>query len=474
MKKLLPLILSLFLGSYAHAEITLSDLFSDNMILQQLTEAQIWGSTTIKNGEVSVTGSWNGKTVTTKANSSGEWRLKIETPAYGGPYTIKVNDGSQEIEINNVLIGEVWIASGQSNMARTLSGTTSQHIENSTRDIALSKDPQLRIMSIRRNAKLEPQTEVMTKNGWQEASSGVVSGMSATAYHFARMMRECLDVPVGVIVAAIGGTSINCWLDGESVAKYEDVIAHNEFYPFPDSRHSTVLYNGMIHPIAGYSAKGFIWYQGESDITNYASYPNKMVDLVSLWRKKWDNEDMAFYYAQIAPYEYGQYIAPGWESMYVREAQLKALDLIPNSGMAILSDAGDQVSIHPARKDIPGERLAFQALEKSYNFEGLESDGPTLKEVEINGKEMTLTFDNARFGVTTMERGDLRDFEIAGEDGHFVEATAVIERGKVILSTATVKEPKYIRYGFKNWFVGSLFNIEGIPASSFRTDNFPQ
>ncbi len=470
MKKSLLLTLALFVVTFAQAEVTMPALFSDNMILQQQTSAAVWGESSKKRGDVSVTTSWNNKTVKTKSDSQGHWRVRVETPSYGGPYTITINDGDEHT-IQNVLIGEVWIASGQSNMARTLSGTKSQHIENSTRDIALSRDPQLRIMSIRRSVAEEPQTTVVSK-GWSEATSGVVSGTSATAYHFARMLRECLDVPVGIITAAIGGTSINCWIDSDVAVKYGDIAEGDSIYPYPSPRHSTVLYNGMIHPIAGFTAKGFIWYQGESDIVHYQSYAQKMSDMVALWRKVWGSEDMAFYYAQIAPYEYEQHIKPGWFSMYVREAQLEALKLIPNSGMACLSDVGDKNTIHPSCKSIPGERLAYQALEKSYGFEGLESDSPTVKTVEVEGGVMTLTFDNARFGVTTLERGELRDFELAGEDGFFVEATAIIENGVVKVYAEKIPEPKYVRYGFKNWFEGSLFNIEGIPASSFRTDRF--
>ncbi len=457
----------------ASAKVTMSPLFSDNMILQQLTNAPIWGVSTIKGGEVRVTMSWSGESVTTKTNRQGEWRVEVATPsASATEQTITVSDGDEEHIINNVLIGEVWVASGQSNMFRMLSGTRSKHVDNSTRYLALSRDPQLRIMSVGRAVSDKPTKELKSK-GWHEASSGVVAGTSATAYHFARMMREALDVPIGIITSAVGGTSINCWVDSSIAEKYaEDTKELNEVYPYPSHRHSTVLYNAMIYPIVGYAAKGFIWYQGESDITRPDTYAQKMADMVAMWRKEWGRQDMAFYYAQIAPYEYEEYIRVGWHSMYIREAQLKALDLIPNSGMAVLSDAGERDDIHPSRKDIPGERLAYQALEKSYGFEALESDGPTLAKVEVEGSTMRLTFDNARFGVTTLDKGELRDFEIAGEDGKFVSAKATIERGEVLLSAKTVKEPKYVRYGFKNWFMGSLYNIEGIPASSFRTDEF--
>ncbi|MFI3283044.1 MAG: sialate O-acetylesterase [Rikenellaceae bacterium] len=471
MQKLLTFAFAILTILTAQGKVRLSPLFSDNMILQQLTEAQIWGETTIKNGDITITPSWSSTAITTKANGRGEWKTTISTPSYGGPYTISISDGEADVTIENVLIGEVWIASGQSNMARTLAGMKDQYIENSVIDIAKSRDSKLRIMSIRRGGATDPQTKVLSQ-GWQEASSSVVRGTSATAYYFARMLRECLDIPVGIIVSAVGGTSINCWISNEIAAKYEDVVNHDEHYPHPDTRHSSVLYNAMIHPIAGYSSKGFIWYQGESDIVNYSSYSQKMVDLVDLWRKKWGDDSMAFYYAQIAPFDYEKEIAPGWKSHYIREAQLKAVDMIPNSGMAVLSDAGDKNNIHPSCKTIPGERLALQALEKSYFFEGVESDGPTIKSVEIIGSEMVITFDNTKIGVITHNNEEVKDFEIAGDNGEFVKADARIEKGVVIVSAKSVKEPKYIRYGFKNWFKGTLYNVEGIPASSFRTDEF--
>ncbi len=470
MKKQFLLTLALLFAISARAEITLVPLFSDNMMLQQQSQAPIWGVTTIKNGEVRVTTSWDNQTFSTKADSKGNWRVSVETPVYGGPYTITIEDGDQQRVISNVIIGEVWIAAGQSNMFRKVSGQRSQHVIDSNMDLARSRDPQMRIMTIGRIISDEPLT-TLRSGGWSEATSGVVSSTSATAYYFARTMRECLDVPVGIIVAAVGGTSINCWMDSQTASKFED-IAWNDAENTIDYRHSCRLYNGMINPIAGYAAKGFIWYQGESDIVYYQSYAQKMADMVAQWRQKWDNEDMPFYYAQIAPYEYELYIRAGWHSMYTREAQLEAAELIPNSGMAPLSDVGEADDIHPSNKRVPGERLALQALEKSYGFEGVEADGPTLESVEVNGNEMTLTFANARFGVSTLDQGELRDFEIAGQDGHFVEATAKIVAGNVVVSAPSVKEPKDVRYGFKNWFVGTLYNIEGIPASSFRTDKY--
>lgn len=467
MKKYLILVLAIIVATYAEAKVTLPALFSNNMILQQQCNAPIWGQSTAKS--VTVTTSWNSKSVKSSVDASGNWRATIATPSYGGPYTITINDGSKTV-IENVMIGEVWIASGQSNMEMPMAGFVSQPVEGANRDIATSKDSYMRVMTIEKVAESEPSNKV-NSSGWQEATSESISTTSATAYYFARMLRAALDIPVGILVTSWGGTPINSWMSVENASKYEDCAKRDRNMAATQPSRSGVLFNGMINPIVGYAAKGFLWYQGESDRGSYKLYENKMVDLVSEWRTLWGDEQMAFYYAQIAPFEYDYRNSNTYcVSMYIREAQLKASTMIAGSGMAVLSDAGDKNCIHPTKKSIAGERLAYQALKKSYGLNGIEADGPIFNSMEIEGGEVTITFDNAANGLSATN-GKLQDFEIASENGLFVEADAYIKGGKVVVSSPKVKNPAHVRYGFKDWFIGSLYNTQGIPASSFRTDS---
>ncbi len=472
MKKLL-LPLALLLGVTAQAEVKLQPLFSDNMILQQQTLAPIWGKSTKKDATVSVTTSWDNKTTKTKVDKDGKWRVELETPAYGAPYTITIDDGDKSpIKLENVAIGEVWVASGQSNMEMEMAGFNCQYVENSNRDIALSKDRNLRIMSVNRTVMTQPSDSVNSA-GWSEACSEIVTDMSAAAYYFARTMRTAMvDVPVGILEASWGGTSINSWVTPADAATYEDVKSQTRKHSPRSQHYFGGLYNGMIHPIAGYSAKGILWYQGEADRMRYETYTKKMSDLITAWRKSWGKSDvdMPFYYVQIAPYEYsrGRDGAADTLAPYMREVQAKAADVLPNTGVVILSDAGMQTCIHPSNKLAVGERLAYQALVKTYGFGGFAADPPIYKSAETKDGTLILTFDNAEKGLTSFGKR-LSDFEIAGEDGVFVAAGARIRGNTVILSAKGVENPVKARYGFKNWFEGSLFGITGLPVSTFKT-----
>lgn len=469
MKSIIKLFLAIFTTTLAHAEVQLEPLFSDNMILQQNTEAAIWGKSSSKKSTLKVVGSWNNKAVEAQIATDSTWRVKLPTPSYGGPYTITIDDGDKKI-IENVLIGEVWIASGQSNMEMEMAGFNSQPVEGSNRDIALSYDPMMRVMDVERTVSATPLTTVNSA-GWSEAHSSVVAPLSATAYYFARTLRGALDIPIGILVSAWGGTSINSWVTPEHANSYQDVIereakrrtsSRNQHYPGG-------LHNGMINPIAGYTARGFLWYQGESDRYRPESYAQKMLDMVTTWRTMWGSEDMPFYFAQIAPFEYAAGGKDDFMSPYMREAMAEAVDVVANSAMVCLSDAGLQNCIHPSNKVVVGERFAYLALNRDYGQKSIIAYYPRYKSFEVDGNQLIITFDNAEIGLTTFGQ-ELRDFEIAGEDGVFVEAKARIRGNTVILTSDEVATPLKAQYGFRNWFKGTLYNVAGLPASSFRTD----
>ncbi|MFB9054813.1 sialate O-acetylesterase [Formosa undariae] len=450
----------------ATAEIKLPAFFSSEMVLQQQTDAAIWGTATSRK-TVEITTSWNGKTYTTKADKNGHWKLKVETPSAGGPYDITISDGTP-LTLSNVLIGEVWICSGQSNMVMPLKGFSKQPVLGSNKTIATSTNNQIRLFKVRQKASLEPLDNVSGK--WLESKPEHAANFSATAYHFGKMLQEVLQVPVGLIVTAWGGTRIEPWIS-------EDGLKDFDWVPEPaldakgrvTHRIPTTLFNGMINPLKGFTMKGVLWYQGESNAPEPKKYEALMPGLINNWRKEWAIGDFPFYYVQIAPHDYSN--KPGVNSALLREAQLKASTKTVNTGMVSLMDVGEKNIIHPAHKQLGGERLAYLALAKTYNLKGIEYSGPVLKDMSIEGPVVQLTFDHAKTGLNTFGK-DFTNFKIAGKDKRFYPAQVSINWKGLVLFSAYVPNPVAVRYAFEDFTVGELFNTAGLPASSFRTDDW--
>jgi sialate O-acetylesterase len=466
MKINLSLFLVLFIiFSSVKAEITLPAVFGDNMVLQQKTDAAIWGKAT-SNKTVKVTTSWNKKNYTTKADSDGRWKVKVSTPDAGGPYSVTISDGNP-VTLNNVLIGEVWVCSGQSNMQMIMNGYHNQPILGSNRAIATSTNNNIRLMTIEREKSLFAEDEF--KGKWLECTPGNVGNFSATAYFFGKMLNETLEVPVGLICSAWGGTRIEPWISENGFKNFDWVELPDKNMQGEFSQQTpTVLYNAMIAPMVGYGIRGAIWYQGESNRNEPIEYEKLMSGLIDNWRSEWGIGDFSFFYCQIAPYEYGA----GVNSAFLREAQLNASTATSNTGMACLMDVGEANNIHPANKEAAGERLAYLALAKTYGMQELEYSGPVLKEMTVEGSVVKLTFDHAKYGLTSFGK-ELKNFTVAGENRkQFFPATAFITRDGVTLFSPSVEKPVAVRYAFENYVVGELFNNEGLPASSFRTDDW--
>jgi sialate O-acetylesterase len=447
-----------------HAEVKLPAIFGDNMVIQQLTEAAIWGKATA-NTTVKVTTSWNKKSYTARADKDGRWKMKVSTPIAGGPFTITISDG-KTLTLNNVMIGEVWICSGQSNMVMPMKGYRNQPIIGSNEIIATSSGNNIRIFTVTRAASLVPLDDF--EGSWKTSEPENVSEFSATAYYFGLMLNRALKVPVGLINTSWGGTRIEPWISEVGFKKFDWV-------KLPDKtpqkgtlspQTPTVLFNAMINPVAGYGIRGAIWYQGENNRNEPVQYQQLLPGLVENWRFVWAIGDFPFYYAQIAPFDYGP---AGLSSAYLREAQLKASKAIPNIGMACLMDAGEIDNIHPSNKLAAGNRLAYLALVKTYGKTGFACEGPVLKEMKVDGNQVKLKFDNAVNGLTSFGK-ELSCFEIAGANKRFYPAKAFITNTGITLYTPSVTGPVNVRYAFKDFVVGDLFNTEGLPASSFRTD----
>ncbi len=447
------------------AEVKLPAIFCDNMVLQQQTEVAIWGKAA-KNTTVSVTTSWNHKSYNTTASKDGDWKLKVATPKAGGPYELTLSDG-KSLKLKNVLIGEVWICSGQSNMEMPVKGYRNQPVLGSSDAIALSSNPNIRLFTVKKATSLDPLAD-FTGN-WSLCEPENVAGFSATAYFFGRMLNQALHVPVGLINTSWGGTRIEPWIS-ESGCKNFSWVKLPEKKPVENlsPQTPTVLFNAMINPMVGYGFRGAIWYQGESNRNEASEYQKLMPGLIENWRALWGIGDFPFYYVQIAPFDYG---TGGLSSAYLREAQLKASTTIKNIGMACIMDIGEKDCIHPAHKETGSNRLALLALEQTYGIKGINSQSPVLKEMKVLEGVVKLTFEYAPNGLTSYGK-ELSCFEVAGANKRFSPAKAFITGTGITLISPTVAEPVAVRYAFKDFVVGDLFGTDGLPVSSFRTDDW--
>jgi sialate O-acetylesterase len=465
-------LLLFLLPSSASAEVRLPSIFTDNLVLQQQDKVNLWGWAT-PGKTVNVTPSWNKRPYRTTADASGKWKLKIETPAAGGPYEITFNDGTSK-KLNNILIGEVWICSGQSNMEMPVRGFKGQPIIGSNDAILKSKNKNLRIYTVPR-ASVTTKQEDSKPSQWKEANPESVADFSATAYFFGRLLQEMLEVPVGIINVSYSGSFAEAWMTPAALQPFGVPIPGVNDTIKAVSRTPTTLYNGMLHPIVGYGMRGCLWYQGESNYDKPDVYEELFPTMVREWRSLWGRGDFPFFFAQIAPYNYAQlppYRYGGkFNSAFLRDAQRKAVDKIPNSAMAVLLDAGEENNIHPANKEVAGTRLALLALGKTYGRKGFGFESPTYDTVLINGNMVEVKFKNAPNWLTSYGK-ELSKFEIAGKDQIFYPAKAVINKASVLVSSPQVKEPIAVRYAFKDFITADLYSTEGLPVSSFRTDNW--
>ena len=411
--------------------------------------------------------SWDKKSHSTSAHLDGRFEVVIKTPKAGGPYSIWFRDGDT-VQLSNVMIGEVWICSGQSNMEMQMKGFKQQPVEGTTEELLRCKDSQLRLFTVKRHASLTPIDDVTGQ--WSEANSASIRDFSATAYYFGRALRATLDVPVGLIVTSWGGSACEAWMKADwlkAFPKVQQNITEDDVKKL-QQRCPTALYNGQLKPLIGYTMKGAIWYQGEDNIPRYDYYAPLMARMVEGWRAEWKQGDFPFYYCQIAPYDYSLI---GWKnSQLLREQQMKAEALIPNARMAVLMDAGLEYGIHPRKKRQAGERLALLALSNTYNVKGLP-DFAVYKEVTFQNDTCIISFDRSKEWVYFEHGPHSNNFEVAGEDRVFHPAEAWVSRNRVYVKSNEVKKPIAVRYAFRDWVEGDLMH-DGLPVSSFRTDSW--
>ena len=457
---------------FSQAEIKLSNVLTDNMVLQRNSEVKIWGKADA-NQKLLVTTSWDKAKTNVTADGKGNWVAKVKTTEAGGPYTVTVVSGKEKVTLSNILLGEVWLCSGQSNMDMPIRGYADQPITGSNDILVDADNDNIRLFTMNYVGRDNPIDTVVSKYGkWKVASAESVSEFSATAYLYAKQLQQKLKVPVGVITSAWGGSSIESWMNKETIAKFPDALKLTSDTKKGKQNQACKLYNGMISPLLNCTFKGAIWFQGEANVINHYDYAALLTAMVANWRKDFSNGEFPFYYVQITPYFYGN--SKERNSAFLREAQLKAQTLIPNSGMACTTDLGEEKCIHASNKLDVAKRLTYWAFGQTYGFKGINYKSPTYKSMSLKDSVAALEFDNPLNGFSSNGK-PVESFEIAGADKVFYPAKAWMNRkNQVLVSSPQVKVPMAVRYGFYNYPVtqGFLYNTAGLPVPSFRTDDW--
>lgn len=501
-------LLLICVASAACADVKLPGVFSDHMVLQRDAALPVWGWA--EPGE-KVSVSLAGQTQTATADAAGKWALRLDALGAGGPHVLKV-EGNNALEISDVMLGEVWLCSGQSNMAMSVGGSANRDAE-----IAEAKYPGIRMMTVDRVPAETPQNDC--QGDWKVCSPDTVAGFSATAYFFGRKLHQELDVPVGLIDSSWGGTPVQSWtsledqralpelkslLDGwdKQVAAYDPQAAKETFEkqlaewkqkaeeaeaagkrpprrpgPAADPRlnphRPANLYNGMIAPLVPYALRGAIWYQGESNAGGYDAklYGLQLTAMIKNWRQVWNQGDFPFLWVQLPNFRAVQQQpveTDGW--VIVQNEMLRTLS-VPNTGMAVTIDVGEANDIHPKNKQDVGKRLALWALGTTYGKQ-LVYCGPLYKSMRKRDNRIVIQFDHVGEGLVAKDSDELKGFAIAGEDKKFVWAEARIRKDRVVVSSPEVENPVAVRYGWACNPTCNLYNQAGLPASPFRTDDW--
>ncbi|MFK8061145.1 MAG: sialate O-acetylesterase, partial [Polaribacter sp.] len=419
------------------AQTKLPSVFGDNMVLQQKEKVSIWGKD-LPNTKINIRTSW-GIESTTKSDANGFWKTKIKTKkASFNPESIKI-EGSTTITLKDILIGEVWFCSGQSNMDMPMNGLGKSKVLNAEEYLKKAKNKNIRLFNNPRAVSVTPNFE--TGGKWELSNQLSAKRFSAIGYIFTLKLFENLNVPIGIIESSWGGTRIESWLPKEYLKKYRDIKILTQL---PKSQKKqkkpSFLYNAMIHPFQDFKIKGFLWYQGESNRTNPKPYANYMKDLIDSWRTQWNDKNLPFYFVQIAPFNYVKFKRGKVNyDNYIREAQLKISKKIKKTGLVVTTDLGDCNDIHPSKKGLVAKRLVNWALAKEYNFKKISYKSGELKTFKIKNNQATLNFKflNKDHFIKSQ---NIKGFTIAGADKVFYPAKVLFHKSgkQIILSNNTV------------------------------------
>lgn len=477
MRKSLITVLVLSASLSGYSKIELPDIIGNNMVLQQKADAKIWGWAT-PGSLVTVSGSWNAsKKVTAKADSKGRWEVMLPTTAASfTPYSVTIKGDGSDLTLDNVLSGEVWFCSGQSNMEMPLRGFGFQPVEGAGEAIAYSgRYPGIRVAKVPKGRAYTPQDR--TPGPWKVSQPSTAREFTALGYFFARSLSDILGVPVGIIDCSYGGSKIEGWQSREQLAKYPEwnVDKEEADSTLQDYERINIMYNSMLHPLIGYTVKGFLWNQGESNVGREKTYPYHQKDMVEDWRVKWGLGELPFYFVEIPGWDYGN--PDGTGAALFRESQHKAAELIPNSAIISTSDLVypfEVNDIHARKKREIGERLAFMAAAKTYGIEGMPVDYPRFKSMKVEGDKAIITLTNPWDGITPYR--NLEGFEAAGADRVFHPAMANVNLQTMDIEVTCPEAGtiEAVRYNFKNFAVGKIHNSLGLPLVPFRTDDWEQ
>ncbi len=478
----------------AAADVKVPALFGPHMVLQREQKDRVWGWAE-PGEEIKVTIADQSKTA--KAGEDGSWHVMLDPMKAGGPHTLTIQ-GKNTLTFDDVLVGEVWICSGQSNMGMNVGGSKDADLE-----ILAAKYPRIRLISVPNRGTQEPQKDFNGK--WARCSPETIGDFSAVGYYFGRQLYKTLGVPIGLIDDAWGGSACEAWIRRDLLAadpryaallkrweaiekevehtekKAESKPAVKKGQRRPPSRAQMLsgnarpanIYNGVLKPTIGYGIRGVIWYQGESNSGRAYQYRELFPLMIKSWRDEWGQGDFPFYWVQLADFM-AESKAPqesGWAEL--REAQTMTMSRLPKTGQAVIIDVGEGKDIHPKNKQDVGMRLARWALARDYGI-NVAYQSPTFKSMERQGDKVIVTFDHVGHGLRPFDVQEVIGFTVAGSDKKFVEAKAkLVGRDKVEVHAEGVSEPVAVRYAWANNPVCNLYSNEGLPATPFRTDDWP-
>jgi sialate O-acetylesterase len=452
-----------------NAKVVLPDVLSDNMVIQQNSTIKLWGTAKAKTA-VKIKVSWSTVSYTCRSEKNGQWQLWIKTNAASfQKHTITISDGKL-ITIQNVLIGEVWLCSGQSNMEMSFNGFKNQPIADANYYISnAKKESGIRMLNVVKSASLNSNS--VGKGKWLESSPQNLPSFSATAYFFALRLQEQLKVPIGIINSSYGGSCIEGWLSPGNLERYTDFDFRQKI---PDSmswQRPNVMYQNMLKPFRNYVINGFVWYQGESNVERYATYAQKLQELVYLWRYTFDKADLPFYVVEIAPFLYGDLV----QAAKLREAQFQGVNLMDNTAYVCTNDLvleSEAMNIHPSQKKPIGDRLANLVLHDSYHFDTIHAYSPSLDQFCITNDSIVLHFKNSEQGFQFQQ--EFIGFEVADSTKSFISARAMlgIDKNTLVIKMGDGYVPIAVRYCFKNFQLGNVKSTYGLPLVPFRTDDW--
>ena len=453
------------------AKVTMAPVFGDNMVLQRELPAAVWG---VADPKEEVTVSFAGQTVKAQANDKGEWKLHLAAlPASRENRVLTAAGKDNTVTVNNVLVGEVWLCSGQSNMELPLWGGSPKFRDRKGAMVAsLSNYPLIRFARMANyDFSVSPRTDYPMQ--WQAIRPDNVAPLSATAFYYGVELYRALDMPIGLVTAHWGGTRIEPWTPPcgfESVPSLKGLVdSLGSLKPKTEGvknlhQQPTVLFNRMVYPFVPYTFRGAIWYQGCSNLGDGAAYCDKMHALLNGWKKVFENPALKFYFVQLAPYTYG---GDGKALPVLWEAQQKFASEEKDAGMAVITDVGDLHDIHPNDKETVGRRLALLALNRDYGFKAVKADSPTLKESKVENGKFVLTFNHAESWYTAGKQ-PAKNFEVAGEDGNFVEAKVEIKGAQLVVGSDKVAAPTQLRFMGNQTCEGNLYNEACLLPGAFR------